>query len=269
MYAAYSTDDGVTWDAVVDDTTPLLSPTGGQTSIRDPFLYYEASSGTWWACFTTCGFGNGTTFGVAKSTDGPDGPWSHVVNVDCSAAATSADNRVWSPKYFVDPADSSLHVIVGIAINYGAGPGHFDMFELHPTNAAQTTWSAPVLITGDATFASKNVLDGTLIKEGSTYYLFYKNEDTGQKWVELATSSSPFSGYTVVKTGNQLGLPQNRENITPEKLGPNSFRMWLVDYTGNTKVMYYFDSTDLLSWGAGTEIYMPNMHTLTSVERMP
>jgi hypothetical protein len=168
---------------------------------------------------------------------------------------------VWAPSWFIDPADGSLHLILNINASGGGGtnaplPGSiFQPWEMHPTNSAMTTWSSAVAITG-STFVSdaKSMIDAFMDFKNGTYYLWYKNDT--DKYIELASSASPFSGYTKIKTGDWAGWGHgNTTGINNGYEAPASLNL----PNGNTRVfidssvsrgMFYSDSVDYVTWPA-------------------
>lgn len=137
-----------------------------------------------------------------------------VCTIDCSALmGASTTTQVW-PTYGLLDDDGSVSVVFEYCTNapaYNPHPGgsntpSFTLGIITANNPADLTagWGAPVAITG--TFGCTNQIDGEIHKIGSTYYLPFKNDDIGQKHIEIATSSSRASGYTMLVTGNGLGL---------------------------------------------------------------
>lgn len=141
-----------------------------------------------------------TNFDVAYSTDGFN--LSYLATVDCSAVVSGSNASTWASDLFID-SDGSLHVFFA-ASNTGMQDTGFQVYGVHPTTYSAaglpTAWSTPVVVTGSG--FSSNMVDPTIEKVGSTYYLWYKHETSGQKYICYATSTSLTSGYTAIETGN-------------------------------------------------------------------
>lgn len=196
------------------DFRPCYCPNQAGHSVRDTDVIYDSVTGKWWmACINQLlsisdqnGWGN--DFGLYTSDNGVD--WRFVQNVDCSVILGIYSDpgnkcRCWSGRWFID-SDNTIHLIT-VLIPAG---GHTCIYEMHPQdrNNLAGAWSVPVKLTGSALPAD---LQGPqIIKEGSTYYLWYLNWATfgvdGVQYVEVASSTSLTSGYnTAVKTGDWAG----------------------------------------------------------------
>lgn len=234
--ALHTSTDRTTWSK---QHANYLIPNG---KLRDPSLLKR--NGRYWVAHTKDAVGVATTsFGVAYSDDVLD--WTH--HVDVSMTAIVGVNRVWAPEWFVDPADDSVYVFVSCSTDGST----FALYETHPTNAAMTTWSAPVAISG--TGLPSNMIDPFVVKRGATYYLWFKNEAAGAKKLGYLQSSSLTSGYTVVQDGTTdwAGWGSDVEGPSLLSLGGNSWRMYLDKYSGGSEGLYYSDSADnWATWGA-------------------
>lgn len=109
-----------------------------------------------------------------------------------------AGGQAWAPEWFRDPSTGQFHIIV-TGVNATWVP--MKPYILDALSADFSSWSAPREITG-SNFPSK-VIDSWIEKQNGVYYLFYNNNDTG--CLEVATSTSLDSGYTVIKSGNWNG----------------------------------------------------------------
>jgi hypothetical protein len=182
---AFTSADGLSWSALAANTQAAsIYPA---STYRDPSLLYHG--GKWWICAT--GDGASTAFGVLSSSEF-DAGWAHVASPSFAAVGATA---VWAPHWFVD-IDDSVHVLAAVQTS-----GSRKIYEIHPTNPAMTTWSTPVLVGG--TGWASNSIDPDLTFWDGTYYLFWKDDGAGT--LCLSTSSSPFSGYAAVHTGDWAG----------------------------------------------------------------
>ena len=174
------------------------SPSCGAQCVRDPAQSFI--NGKALISFTnavnSC-YGCTTSIQLAVSTDKIGAQYNDLTTISASSICISGCDT-WNGSLFKD-SDGSVHATLSI------GPTGFasgmQCYESHPTNAAMTTWSAPVKITG--TLLPLVIYQCNIYKIGSTYYLFYANYNgngSTEPWVEYATSSSLTSGYTVQST---------------------------------------------------------------------
>ncbi|MGW9528366.1 hypothetical protein ACWHAM_11520 [Paenibacillus terrae] len=80
-------------------------------------------------------------------------------------------------------------------------PGNYENFKAYAitaanSNLATTAWSAPVELAG----IGSNYIDTFIVKIGSTYHAFTKNETT--KYIEYAIAPSLTGPYTFQGTGD-------------------------------------------------------------------
>jgi len=197
LYVSTSS-DGLTFNEVSElyqDSAPLRDPT---------IIYYY---GKYWCAYT---LGDGATsgaFGLASSSDGIS--WIKVGNISVSIPLVL---HIWAPSWFINPSDGSLHLILNCNTSSNLS---FAPYEMHPTNSGMTSWSASTLITGNIAFTVTDMIDCFMEFINGTYYLWYKNDSS--QYIELASSSSPFSGYTKIKTGDWNGWGHG--NITGSNHG--------------------------------------------------
>lgn len=240
LYFLTST-DGLSW-------TLRASAIGSDNpSHRDP-------SPLWWhgAFWLAATRGDFPYWHLYRSTDGVT--WTYV-----GAPATGTATKTWAPHWFTD-VDGSVHVLVSLYV------GSWGIWEMHPTNDAMTTWSAPVQVTGTGFYSP---IDPALVIVGSTYYLFWKNDPAGT--ICLSTSSSPFSGYTAIKTGDWAGWGTPREGPSVVQLPDGTWRIYFTNNSGYVSAGIYYSETsapDLLSgWSARTLMSALNVYNHLVVER--
>lgn len=178
----FSSTDGATFRKLT------TSPVYGST-IRDPALYLVEPGGVIWV-YADAG---GVPY-VLKSVGGIDEPLTVVTSPSPPAGTTA----VWAGNWYTE--SGTTHLVLP-ATTASGGATLFQIYETHATATDFSTWSAYSAI-GTSGWASSTI-DPCLVKSGSTYYLFWKDDGSGT--ICLSTSSSPFSGYTVVQTGDWAG----------------------------------------------------------------
>jgi hypothetical protein len=227
--------DGVTWAPIT--TVPWVPAVNASAIVRDPSIFYNFSTGLWMVAYTN-NIGN-QTFSVISSPDLLN--WTEVHDVDCSGVTTYLCE---APSWFTD-SDGSIHIMM--AANQNSGGTLANIYEVHPTNAAMTTWSTPSLIGG----LENNVIDPFETKAGgSTYNLFYKNNTTG--YVEYATNSTLTGTYTQAQTGNwaSWGTPWEGPNLV--QMSATDWRVYLDDAGSGSGPHSMFYSDSMNNWSTWT-----------------
>lgn len=213
--------DGLTWVSFPVSYTP----TSGHV-VRGPYVLWSAANNKLFLAHSivpNVGQFANTVFDIATSLDGVN--FTYQQSVDCSAVVSGTGAAVWNTTWFVD-TDSSVHIFFP-ASNSGLSETGFQLYEIHPTNAAMTTWSVPVIISG--TSLPGNMIDPYMVKVGSTYNIWYKRDDT--KFIEYMSSSSLTSGYTVTKSGDWAGWGSNMEGPVVVFMGGQNWRIY-IDHDG-------------------------------------
>lgn len=249
LFLLGSNDEGATWVQLAASYEP-------SEVVRNPSLMRR--NGTWWLVHSNVtGFVDPSdSFTVASSPDGRR--WSKVAEVDMTAI--SGIDFCWAARWFVDD-DESVHVFFAASADNGTT---FKIYETHPTNAAMTAWSAPVEVTGTG-FPSK-MLDPFIVRRGSTYYLWYKNETAAQT-VEYASSASLTSGYVIEESGDWAGWGTNLEAQSLIQLDNGDWRIFL-DAEG-AGISYSDSSDDWATWTAKAAITAPFTPQGPAVIRQP
>jgi len=222
-------------------TKPLLF---NPASLRDPsIIFYENA---YWIAYTSGAFTNHTSFAIAKSEDLVT--WTFVTNV--SMASISGIQRAWVSDWYLGD-DGVPNIFIDVSTNGDTGP--FVVYHLHPTNAAMTTWSAPVAMAG--TGLPANIIESQVLKIDGVWHWFFKNETT--KYIELATSTTgPFSGYVMTGTGDWAGWGDELEANFLVSRPDGTWRMYMEAY--NTTTLKYSDSEDLITWSALADCVFTN-----------
>ncbi|MFD5625298.1 glycoside hydrolase family 43 protein [Streptomyces sp. NPDC127072] len=193
----------------------------------DGYYYVTYTTHTWQDTSTTIGF--------ARSSDRLN--WTFLYDYPVPVANLS---RAWAPEWFVD-SDGSVNVIVSCSVT--SNEWNFTPYLLRATNSALTSWSSPVALAG----IGANHIDTFVVKLGSTYHAFTKNETT--KYIEYATASSLTGTYTIRRTGDWAGWGGTREGAALVQLDNGGWRIFFDGYGDGS---YYFsDSYDTFAtWSA-------------------
>lgn len=223
----FASNDGITFQPLnVDFSYDPPTP-----NFRDPSIIYY--NNLYYLCYSHVqgpGY-TGTTFGVASSPDLQN--WTFITNVSVAGVANAFS--VWAPEWFVD-SDGSLHVICAISTDMNAT---HQLYEIHPTNLAYTTWSTPVNL--PLTGGTTNAIDPFMVKVGSTYYLWF--HDVTNTYITFATSSTFLGSYAIQHTGNWAGwgLP-SIEGPCLVQINSTTWRIYF-DYP-TSQGIYYSESSD-------------------------
>lgn len=216
----------------------LLSDTGfegSSSTLRDPSIM-KYSDGKYYVAYTnpptaSC-CGNADHFSIAVSTDLVS--WQDVATVSADVLGVA---HTWAPEWLV--GDDVVKVIA----NIDTGNGDFKPYAFTPLNATLTSWSGPTLLG-----IGPNYIDTCVVKSGTTYHAFTKNETT--RFMEHATASALTGPWTFVATGDWARLGAGGfEGPTVVKLDDGTWRMYLDPQTRGVPCTY-MDSRDLNSWSA-------------------
>ncbi len=211
----FRNDDFFGREAAVTFTPASVVGTGDYSIIKRGSTYFMVYSNTriW--------LDNTQTFGVASSTDLIT--WTEIAAVSMSAA--SAPNYHFSgPEWFVDD-DDSVHVIIQ---GVNAAGTSFQFLVIEPDDDTMLSWGTP----GPVTWASppSAFIDAFLVRVGSTYHLWYKNETT--KHIEFASASSLLGPYTIQQTGDWAGWGDQVEGECLQQLEDGTWLMICDRYGG-------------------------------------
>lgn len=241
LYLATS-GDGLTWQSLAGGAL-YTAPSG---VLRDPSLVFYGEK--FWVAYT-----NDATpqFTVLSSLDLLT--WSKIADVSMTGVANA--NHVWAPEWFIDPVTGDIHVFC--AVSTTGAPGTFQIYEVHPTNAAMTTWSVPAAVTG--TSLPADIIDPFMVYHDGLYHLWFKDDTT--KYLCYASSATLTSGYTVTQSGNWAGWGDGLEGASVVQVASGRWRIYFDDYVaigtpGNG--IYYSESTDdWATWSTKVLTAMP------------
>ena len=232
LYLSFSR-DGINYQEVGGRKSLYTPPyRGGDYSIIH-------KNGYFWMVYTNimpAEFSN--SFGLAKSANLVD--WTFVADVPTTALANV--NLTYAPEFFVDD-DGTVSVFLGMTTT--ASP-NFKTYRMVPSEDF-STWSAPV-DTAISDLGSN--YDPTVVRNGSTYYMVYKNNSTGT--LKLATSSNVAGPYTTL---SQLwDATAAYEGPCIQKVGENR---WIMIMEHVNVARRYSTSTDLVTWTTPVPVNSP------------
>lgn len=203
--------------------------------IRDPSVIRH-TDGYYYIVYTTNWTGD--TIGFARSADHVS--WTFVRNV--RVGLNGATGSTWAPEWFKD-SDGSVHVIFSASTTGTAG--QFRPYRITATNADLSAWTSPVALGIPA-----NYIDSFVVKTGSTYHNFLKNETT--KYIEHATATSLNGPWTFVGTGNWAGWGAGLEGPALTRLPDGRWRIYFDQY--GQQRYFYADSANLSAFSAKIEL---------------
>jgi hypothetical protein len=207
------------------------------TSLRDPSTL---KVGSFWYTAYTIDNGQQRTFGVLRS--GNLTTWTPVTTVDVSAVPNLS--RAWAPELIQD-SNGDVYAFFSRIDTNNVGAAWY----VRATSGDLSTWSAPSGLAWTAPPA--NIIDPTFVKNGSTWYCFYKNE--GTKYLERATATTLTGPYTIDRTGNWAGWGSGLEGAEIVKAGPGLWRLYADRYDPGLGYQWA-ESADLNTWSAMTSI---------------
>ncbi|WP_432119548.1 glycoside hydrolase family 43 protein [Streptomyces sp. bgisy032] len=228
-----NSDDGTVDVYQSDDATDFrllrssaYTPPAGR--IRDASVIRH-TDGRYYAAYTTRTWQDpSTTIGFARSPDRVN--WTFLYDHTVPVPGLS---RAWAPEWFVD-SDGGVHVIVSCSTTNDEWI--FTPYLMRATDSALTAWSTPVPLTG----IGANHIDTFIVRIGSTYHAFPKNETT--KYIEYATATNLTGPYTIRRTGDWAGWGSYREGPALVQLDNGAWRIFFDGYGDGT--YYYSDSRD-------------------------
>lgn len=219
--------------------------TGPNATVRDPSIVLV--DGVWYVAFSNNSFNTTTSFSIYKSVD----LFTWTSHATVSLASVSGLNRVWSPQIFVD-SDGTIRAYV--AGNDGSATDTYGEFSIYHLlgSADLATWGAPTAVLSRSA-GTKHYIDPFVIKDGSTYYLWVK-EEYGN-YIEVATSTSATSGFSLVNTGNWASWGSGLEGTCIVRT-PSGFGIYLDRYVADTGIGYATSASLLSGWSALADIEM-------------
>lgn len=240
LHLAYSY-DGLTWEALKNNTSFLTPEVGVDKLMRDPCII-QGSDGTFHMVWTVSWKEKG--IGYASSKDLIH--WSGQKYIPVMEHEPTARN-CWAPEIFYDEGSKQYIIFWSTTI-----PGRFPESEttgddgynhrMYYVTSKDLKEFSETRLFYDQGF---NVIDGTLIKEKDLYYLFLKNETRNppEKNIRISTSrilTGNYSEPTLPITGDYWA-----EGPTPIKIDDS----WIVYFDKYRKhSMGAVKSSDLIHW---------------------
>ena len=219
----YTSSDATTFSALAD--TNYRGPSG---ALRDPSIIKR--DGTYYIAYTVQSWTTqSTTFNIARSTNLRD--WTHVTSVNAGVSGTA---YTWAPEFFVD--GSTVRVVVSL----GTSGYQFTPYVYTAQSSDLSSWSGPTALGIPA-----NHIDTYIVKSGSTYHAFVKNEST--KWIERWTSTN-LTSWT-----NQGNLwQQYHEGPSVVQQSDGTYRAYIDRYPSGG--MWTSTSANLTSWSGLSQV---------------
>ncbi|MFK3985669.1 glycoside hydrolase family 43 protein [Micromonospora sp. NPDC050397] len=186
--------DGLNWSPL-NQNNPVVTPSAGTGGLRDPFILRKRD-GTFVVLATDL---NGTDFSQNNQ-------YLHVWDSTNLTSFTgyrrirmhNLNTHTWAPTAFWDAARGQYGIV------YSANNGS-DVLMVNYTSDFRT-------VSANQVFFSPGfpVLDGDVVVDGSTYYLYYKNLTSGLLYGARSSSGAPnsFATYTAgLRQGNAIEAP--------------------------------------------------------------
>ncbi|WP_066365819.1 glycoside hydrolase family 43 protein [Herbidospora mongoliensis] len=229
--------DGLNWSPL-NQNNPVVTPTAGQLGLRDPQVFRK-TDGTFVVIATDL---KGTNFGSVSQ-------YLHVwdsVNLTNFTGYRrlrmhTTGSHTWAPTVFRDNSRGQYGIV------YSYNTGGRDVFAVNYTAdfqsvSAQQTFFSP----------SFNVLDGDIVVDGATTYLYYKNLNDGLLYGARSSTGQPntFTTYT-------SGLRQANAIEAPLLLKTNEggWRLWGDSFSPVNNDYYLWTSSNIgaNAWSAANQ----------------
>lgn len=241
IYATFTDDTGPGMKLKIYTSTDavnytLLQNTGFPSGyLRDPSIM-KWTDGKYYVAYTNpqtascCGPEN--HFSIASSPDLKT--WTAVTTVP---AGVTGAVHVWAPEWYIEGGVARVIANIDTLNN----DSDFKPYIYTAQNSALTLWSGPTDMN-----IGKNHIDTFMVKSGSTYHVFTKDETP--RYIVHATSSSMTGPWTWVGTGNWAGWGSGLEGPTIVQLDNGTWRMYLDPQSAAG--YRYADSSNLNTWSA-------------------
>ena len=200
--------DGLNWTPL-NQNNPVATPTAGTLGLRDPFVFRK-QDGTFVVLATDL---NGTNFSLNSQ-------YLHVWDSTNLTSFTgyrrirmhTLNTHTWAPTAFWDAARGQYGIV------YSANNGT-DVFMVNYTTDFRT-------VTGNQVYFSPGfpVLDGDIVVDGSTFYLYYKNLSNGLLY-GARSSTGAANSYTTYTSGLRQGNAIEAPLLVKNNEG-NGWRLW-------------------------------------------
>ncbi|MBB2747288.1 UNVERIFIED_ORG: hypothetical protein FHR35_007167 [Microbispora rosea subsp. rosea] len=211
--------DGLNWTPL-NQNNPVVTPTAGQLGLRDPQVFRK-NDGAFVVIATDL---KGTNFGlnsqylhVWDSTDLTNFTGYRRIQMH------TMNTHTWAPTVFWDASRGQYGIV------YSADSGGRAVFMVNYTTDFRTVSAAQTFFS-----PSFGVLDGDIVVDGATTYLYYKNLNDGRIYGARSTTGAPNSFTTYASgliQGNAIEAPLlHRTNEGGWRLWGDSFSPVNNDY---------------------------------------
>nr|WP_062339944.1 glycoside hydrolase family 43 protein [Herbidospora sakaeratensis] len=238
--------DGLNWSPL-NQNNPVVTPTAGEQGLRDPQVYRKLD-GTFVVIATDL---KGTNF---SSVSQYLHAWDSVnltgfTNYRRLRMHTTG-GHTWAPTVFRDNSRGQYGIV------YSFNTGGRDVFAVNYTSDFQTVGAQQTFFS-----PSFNVLDGDIVVDGSTTYLYYKNLNDGLLYGARSSTGQPnsFTTYTSgLRQGNSIEAPLLL------KTNEGGWRLWGDSFSPVNNDYYLWTSSNIggNSWAvAGQRDYTPPLNS--------
>ncbi|HWS32157.1 MAG TPA: hypothetical protein VN408_05365 [Actinoplanes sp.] len=222
LWVYRSTDGGLNYSVLYD--TNFRGPTG---VLRDPSIIKRGS--TYFIAYTVQSWTtNSTYYAVARSTDLRN--WTNVTTIPSGISSTK---YTWAPEFYVE--GGTTYLITNVAQTTCSAC--FRPYVYTAQNTDLTSWSGPQQMWGLGT----NHIDAYVVKSGSTWHSFVKNETT--KYIEHWTSTDRLTGGWINR-GNLWASGYEGPSLV--RLDDGRWRIYVDKYTNGG--LWTATSSDLNTW---------------------
>lgn len=221
--------DGLNWTPL-NQNNPVVTPTAGELGLRDPFVYRK-QDGTFVVLATDL---RGTDFSRISQ-------FLHVWDSTNLSSFTgyrrirmhTLNTHTWAPTAFWDAARGQYGIV------YSANNGQ-DVFFVNYTSDFRTVSASQVFFS-----PGFGVLDGDIVVDGGTTYLYYKNLSNGNLFGARSSTGAPnsFTTYTAgLRQGNAIEAP------LLVKTNEGGWRLWGDSFSPVNNDYYAWSSANTTSW---------------------
>jgi hypothetical protein len=219
--------DGLNWTPL-NQNNPVVTPTAGTMGLRDPFVFRK-QDGTFGVIATDL---KGTDFSLNSQ-------FLHMWDSTNLTGFTgyrrlrmhTLNTHTWAPTVFWDAGRGSYGIV------YSANNGQ-DVFLVNYTSDFQTV-SAPQVYFSPGF----PVLDGDIVVDGGTTYMYYKNLADGLIYGARSATGGPnsFTTYTSgLRQGNAIEAP-----LLLKTNDGNGWRLWGDSFSPVNNDFYAWSSTNI------------------------
>ena len=244
LHLAVST-DGLNWQPL-NQNNPVVTPTAGTLGLRDPFILRK-QDGTFVILATDL---NGTDFSQNNQ-------YLHVWDSTNLTSFTGyrrvrmhgLNTHTWAPTAFWDQARGQYGIV------YSANNGT-DVFMVNYTSDFRTVTTNQVYFS-----PGFGVLDGDVVVDGSTFYLYYKNLSNGLLYGARSGTGAPNS-YTTYTSGLRQGSQMEAPLLIKDNSG-SGWRLWGDSFSPINNDFYAWSTSNVgaNSWTAlNQRTYTPPMN---------